>query len=114
MAKETQAEKEGQDVSARSFGPVAYGAFMASCGLPVTPESCGDWPGIDDGERANWDAAAQAAITAGAPAELAAAMAETRALTGHLDQATRLMLDLGSNELAASARRIRKAAGLEA
>jgi len=63
------------------------------------------WPYLDPEQR-------QAEET-GARAVIAAAMAETRTITAHLDQATRLMLDLGSNELAASARRIRKAAGLE-
>jgi len=69
---------------------------------------------VDVGD--SWDAFAakvrehQAAHGCGDPG---AVTAEARALAGHLDLATRLMLDLGGDQLAASARRIRKAAGLE-
>ncbi len=89
----------------------AWMAFLDASGFDPRLYVEGD--DLDPQWVAAWKATAQAAITAGAPAELAAAMAETRALTGHLDLATRLMLDLGGDQLAASARRIRKAAGLE-
>ena len=70
-------------------------------------------PSLRESCRAIADAAIMAARLR-QPEELRQAMAETRTLTGCLDHATQLMLDLGSTELAASARRIRKAAGLEA
>jgi len=48
------------DGSAGDPAQAAYEAFMASAGLPVTPESFGDWRGMDAGEQANWLAAARA------------------------------------------------------
>ena len=51
-------------MSEKTPGQAAYEAFMASAGLPVTPESYGDWPGMDDYEHAHWEAAASAAIKA--------------------------------------------------
>jgi len=69
-------------VSAKTPGQVAYEAW-----LPLAYDTCdgSPWDERDQRDRDAWEAAAQAAITAGAPAELRAAMAETRIVRERLD-----------------------------
>ena len=69
-------------------------------------------------ERKAWDAGASAAITAGAPAELAAAMAETRQLRQVTAEVLAVFLPSGSGHTArvgqVQIRKWRQRAGIEA
>jgi hypothetical protein len=105
-------------VTAVTPGQALHDSLLQSAvthfGLPV--EQFEAWDHMPAQQQKRMEDAGKAAVDAARlrqPEELRQAMAETRALAGHLDLATRLMLDLGGDELAASARRIRKAAGLE-
>jgi hypothetical protein len=98
-------------VTAQTPGQAFHESLNAAVAGSLLP-----WDDLEGQFRDDIENAVKAAVEAarlGQPEELRQAMAETRTLTGCLDSATRLMLDLGGTDLAASARRIRKAAGLE-
>ena len=82
-------------MSAATPGQAAYEAFHASIGLPVTPEYCGDWPGMDNFEQAHWETAAAAAIEAGpaAPERLAKGNTKLREERDRYSEALKRIVD---------------------